>query len=32
MVKSEVENDMEADFMMTINGGSSLFSDEELAW
>jgi hypothetical protein len=32
MVKSEAENDMEAEFMMTSNGGSNLCGDEELAW
>jgi hypothetical protein len=32
MVKSEVENDMEAEFLMTSNDGSSLCGDEELSW
>jgi hypothetical protein len=32
MVKAEMENDMEAKFLMTSNGGSSLCGDEELAW
>jgi hypothetical protein len=32
MVKLEAENDMEAEFLMTSNGGSSLCGDEELAW
>jgi hypothetical protein len=32
MVKSKAENDMEAEFLMTSNGGLSLCDDEELAW
>jgi hypothetical protein len=32
MVKSEAENDMEAEFFMISNGGSSLCGDEELSW
>jgi hypothetical protein len=32
MVKSKVENDMEAEFLMTSNGGLSICDDEELAW
>jgi hypothetical protein len=32
MVKTGAENDMEAEFLMTSNGGSSLCGDEELAW
>jgi hypothetical protein len=31
MVKSDMENDMETEFLMTSNGGSSLGGDEELA-
>jgi hypothetical protein len=31
MVKTEAENDIEAEFLMTSNGGSSLFGNEELA-
>jgi hypothetical protein len=32
MVKSDVENDMEIEFLMTSRGGSSLLGDKELAW
>jgi hypothetical protein len=32
MVMLEEENDMEAKFLMTSNGGSSLCGDEELTW
>jgi hypothetical protein len=32
MVKLEAENDMEVGFVMTSNGGLSLYSDEVLAW
>jgi hypothetical protein len=32
MVKLEMENDMEAEFLMTSNRDSSLCDDEELAW
>jgi hypothetical protein len=32
MVKSETEIDMEAEFLMASNGGSSLCDDEKLAW
>jgi hypothetical protein len=32
MVKSDAENDMETEFLMTTSGGSSLRGDEELAW
>jgi hypothetical protein len=32
MVMLEEENDMEATFLMTSNGGSSLCGDEELTW
>jgi hypothetical protein len=32
MVKLEADNDMEAEFLMNSNGGSSLCSNEELAW
>jgi hypothetical protein len=32
MVKSDTENDMETEFLMTNNGCSSLRGDEELAW
>jgi hypothetical protein len=28
----EAENDMEAEFLMTSNGGSSFCGNEELAW
>jgi hypothetical protein len=31
MVKPEAENDMEAEFLMTSNGGLSLCGDEELS-
>jgi hypothetical protein len=31
LVKSEAVNDMEAEFLMTSNGGLSLCGDEELA-
>jgi hypothetical protein len=31
MVKSDMENDMETEFLMTSNGGSSLGGDKELA-
>jgi hypothetical protein len=31
-VKSDAENDMETEFLMTSNGGSSLRGDEEHAW
>jgi hypothetical protein len=32
MAKSETENDMEAEFLTTNNGGSSICGDDELAW
>jgi hypothetical protein len=32
MVNTGAENDMEAEFLMTSNGGSSPCGDEELAW
>jgi hypothetical protein len=32
MVKSDAHNDMEIEFSMTSNGGSSLRGDEELVW
>jgi hypothetical protein len=32
MVNSDAENNMETEFLMTSSGGSSLHSDEELAW
>jgi hypothetical protein len=32
MVKSETENDIEAEFLITSNSGSSLCGDEKLAW
>jgi hypothetical protein len=32
MVKSETENDMEAEFLRTSNGDSSLCGVEEFAW
>jgi hypothetical protein len=32
MVKSEVENDIEAESPRTSNGGPNLCGDEELAW
>jgi hypothetical protein len=32
MVKLEAENDMEAEFLRTCNGGSSLCDEEELGW
>jgi hypothetical protein len=32
MVKSKVENDMEAEFLRTCNCGLSLYGEEELAW
>jgi hypothetical protein len=32
MVKLETENGMEADFLMTSNGGSSTCGDEKLTW
>jgi hypothetical protein len=32
MVKSEAENDTEAEFLRNSNGGSSLCGDEEIAW
>jgi hypothetical protein len=32
MVKSEAENDMEAEFLRNSNGGSSLCGDKEIAW
>jgi hypothetical protein len=32
MVKSEEENDMETKFLITSNGGSSLYGHEELSW
>jgi hypothetical protein len=32
MVSLEVENDMEAKFLRTSNGGLSLCGDEKLAW
>jgi hypothetical protein len=32
VVKSEVEDDMEAEFLMISNGVSSLYRNEELAW
>jgi hypothetical protein len=32
MVKSEVENDMEVEFLMTSSGGLNLCDDEKLAW
>jgi hypothetical protein len=32
MVKSDAENNMEIEFLMATNGGSSLNGDEELAW
>jgi hypothetical protein len=31
MVKSDAENDMETEFLMTSRGGSSLRGDDELA-
>jgi hypothetical protein len=32
MVKSDADNDMEIEFLMTSNSGSSLRGDEELVW
>jgi hypothetical protein len=32
MVKSDAENDMETEFLMTTSGGLSLRGDEKLAW
>jgi hypothetical protein len=32
IVKTDVENDMENEFLMTNNGGLSLRGDEELDW
>jgi hypothetical protein len=32
MVKSDADNDMEIEFPMTSNSGSSLRGDEELVW
>jgi hypothetical protein len=32
MVKSEADNDMEAEFLMTRNCGSSLCGDKKIAW
>jgi hypothetical protein len=31
-VKSEAENDIETEFLMTSNGGLNLCDDEKLAW